>query len=273
MRLAADEVIRFLEKIVTSAVPESEIGKSHGNELSFVLPLNKKKSFDILFDKLDKEVKGNRDVIDYGISTPTLEHIFYGFHRSLYKVKTDQHEKLQTGDLSRHSIRKSSYDVRVKDHHHFFQEFQALSRLRYIKKANDICSFTPLIILPMLLLAFTIIYLAAHRTSKRRTFYPNASNVDVIDGYSPVLRMDTTSSPHVIPGSLVAYLSSLLNQSGLTPNLYINITESPTTDGDVLSGQEATLASALIGISFALIPAGLMIEYISDREVQGSCYI
>ncbi len=260
--MASQDVIEYLEKSVTNIIPDSEVTKSHGNELSFVLPLHTKKSFEVLFDALDKDVKGHNDVIDYGLSTPTLEHIFYGFHRSLYKrtPKAQGHAvQPESRDIPHHSIRKSHYNVRVKSSHHFGQEFKALSRLRYIKKANDFCSFTPLILLPMIILLFTTIFLGIDRET--RTLVLKDSGKD--SEYNDKVATMQSSNAHIIPESMIGWLRKKRPETAVT----IKVTESSSGDGDVLSRSEATTAAALVGISFAFIPAGLMIEYIGDREV------
>ncbi len=167
LRLATRELITRLEHIVQAVIPDSEVGKSHGAELSFVLPLNTKKSFDALFDNVDKEVRGNKDIIDFGISTPTLEHIFYGFHRSLYKRNAALEGSEFAGihdfesEAESRGFRKSRYhevNLQNKSRHHLYQEFKALAYIRFAKKANDICSFTPLMLLPMMLLLFCVLY-------------------------------------------------------------------------------------------------------------------
>ncbi len=207
--MASRELITRLEQIVQAIIPESEVGKSHGAELSFVLPLHTKSSFNALFDNIDSEVRGNKDIVDYGISTPTLEHIFYGFHRSLYKRNAALEGSEYAGihdpesDESR-GFHKSKYGVKVqnKSRLHLYQEFKALTYIRFAKKANDICSFTPLMLLPMMLLLFSVLYVT--------------NNV----------------------GNTVEWDAS-----------------------------KTTATATMIGVCFNLVPAGLMIEYINDREV------
>lgn len=295
-------MVALLEEMVKKIVPSSEIGKYHGNELSFVLPLDKKKSFGILFDRLDKEIKSNPDVIDYGISTPTLEHIFYGFHHSRHKERTEAKAaaeaaagegspKPKVGQMfvqeadggqgigaspnlmssqarSNHDIRESNYDVRVKGKHHFFQEFKALAAVRFAKKANDICTFSPLILLPMILLLSTILFISL--TSSDTSPSDNSFKRDAARNAGAIIEPGQDDHPtyisinssftHGIPVSLVQYVAKYA-----TGDSKVSITAEQ--DVVMITKADATAAAAMIGIAFAFIPAGLMIEYIDDREV------
>ncbi|XP_037078455.1 phospholipid-transporting ATPase ABCA1-like [Pollicipes pollicipes] len=64
-----------LDRIVASHVPDRESGRSHGNELSFVLPMASVSQFPELFADLEKR-QTQLGVQSFGISLTTLEEVF-----------------------------------------------------------------------------------------------------------------------------------------------------------------------------------------------------
>jgi ATP-binding cassette subfamily A (ABC1) protein 5 len=65
-------------KLVRRHVPEAELARQHGKEISLILPHNSVSNFASLFNELETEIhqNGNRlHISSYGISMTTLEEV------------------------------------------------------------------------------------------------------------------------------------------------------------------------------------------------------
>ena len=76
--------------MVQNIIPEAEVARHYGKEMSFILPAESSSSFQNLFEILDKQISGiekNVGIEGYGVSMTTLEEVnYYSFcFKSLFK--------------------------------------------------------------------------------------------------------------------------------------------------------------------------------------------
>lgn len=77
--LDANNLVQEIIRLIKLHVPEVEVARQHGRELSLILPHHCVNKFAALFSELEYEIThGNRfKISSYGISMTTLEEVTY----------------------------------------------------------------------------------------------------------------------------------------------------------------------------------------------------
>ena len=255
MRHNADFAAEDLFDTVRAEVPESQLFYFHGNELAMSLPHDSHgySSYNILFDKLDKKLDVNKDILDYGVSTSSLEQIFYSFF--LKESNKDQRDPFTKNKL----LQKFPTERNV------FQEFKALVKLRFVKKSNDLSHVIINVFLPFILLLAAVFFVSGDNSSgftlssfnetveehkKGDVYFQGKGKAFRLDIEEGLIQAIDQNNSHIFPYALEAFSNELVGTTKITIGRKELQNMALTFDNEVAM-------TFVVGVSFAFFPAAL----------------
>ncbi|KAB7495543.1 ATP-binding cassette sub-family A member 8-B, partial [Armadillidium nasatum] len=270
----------------------SDIIRHYGKELSFILPSTSSHLFTKLFKTLDSSMEdaGVSDIESYGISMTTLEEVFLALNEEEEGREDENFITDNTEDFDLDQIVVERNDWRA---------FKALVKLRVLNLSREIAALVFLILFP---LGFVVGSMAL--ADSMTVTFPNDEPLMLNTGLY-TLTDNNVALIYNEKGKDLSAFDSVLRQSHLTPQeyngnyrfLYDNQPHFSAFDVHSIDPDEGSLtvryntsyaqilpilinivdnaymstyfSPVMIGFVFTMIPAGLVIDFVYDREMNG----